>query len=328
MNDNDLLFITRQSSINQSSIDEQYMQRCLQLATYGRGEVAPNPMVGAIVVYRGKIVGEGFHRKFGETHAEVNAIHSVRNPECLKTATLYVNLEPCSHYGKTPPCAELIIKKQIPRVVIGQTDPFPEVSGNGIKMLKEACIEVITGVLEKECEHLNRRFITFYQKRRPYIILKWAQSADGFIDYFRQPGDGRLPFCFSNDFTRMHVHKMRAEEMAIMVGSRTEKLDKPQLNVRFWQGNHPRIIKPVSGKPLAVQAHEWYEQDIQSLIVEGGATLLQSFITENLWDEAQVEISPARLNEGVKIPAFNGTLENVQKCKKSLVLLFGNPAKP
>jgi diaminohydroxyphosphoribosylaminopyrimidine deaminase/5-amino-6-(5-phosphoribosylamino)uracil reductase len=323
MNDNDLSAITRQLSA-----DELYMKRCLQLAEYGRGRVAPNPMVGAVVVYREKIVGEGFHRQYGEAHAEVNAIEAVDNPEYLKTATLYVNLEPCSQYGKTPPCAELIIKKQIPRVVIGQTDPFPEVSGKGIKMLKEAGIEVITGVLEKECERLNKRFITFHQKRRPYIILKWAQSADGFIDYFRNPGDGRLPFCFSNDFTRMRVHKMRAEETAIMVGSRTEKLDKPQLNVRFWQGNHPRIIKPVSGKPLTAQAHEWYEQGIQSLIVEGGAKLLQSFMTENLWDEAQVEITSDCLGEGVKVPVFNGTLENVQKCKKSLVLLFRNPSKP
>jgi diaminohydroxyphosphoribosylaminopyrimidine deaminase/5-amino-6-(5-phosphoribosylamino)uracil reductase len=313
---------------NNNSPDEFYMQRCLQLAEYGQGWVAPNPMVGAVLVYQGKIIGEGFHRKFGEAHAEVNAIHAVRNPEYLKASTLYVNLEPCSHQGKTPPCAGLIIEKQIPRVVVGQTDPFPEVSGNGIKMLKNAGIEVITGILEKECEHLNRRFITFHQKRRPYIILKWAQSADGFIDRFREPGDGRLPVCFSNDFTRIRVHKMRAEEAAIMVGSRTEKLDKPQLNVRFWQGNHPRIIKPVSGKPLTLQMSECYEQEIQSLIVEGGAQLLQSFLAENLWDEAQVEISPIQLTEGVKIPAFSGTLENVQKCKKSLVLLFGNPSKP
>jgi diaminohydroxyphosphoribosylaminopyrimidine deaminase/5-amino-6-(5-phosphoribosylamino)uracil reductase len=314
--------------IDQFSLDERCMQRCLQLAEYGRGWVAPNPMVGALVEYQGKIVGEGFHCKYGETHAEVNAIDAVRNPEHLTAATLYVNLEPCSHYGKTPPCAELIIKKRIPRVVIGHSDPFPEVSGKGIKMLKEAGIEVITGVLEKECEYLNRRFITFHRKRRPYIILKWAQSADGFIDHLRKPGDGRLPVRFSNDFTQIRVHKMRAEEAAIMVGTHTRQLDKPQLNVRFWHGNHPRIIKPVSGKPLALQMAELYEQGIQSLIVEGGAKLLQSFIEEQLWDEAQVEICPVCLNEGVKVPAFTGTLENVQKCKKSSVLFFGNPSKP
>ncbi|MDR2086854.1 MAG: bifunctional diaminohydroxyphosphoribosylaminopyrimidine deaminase/5-amino-6-(5-phosphoribosylamino)uracil reductase RibD [Dysgonamonadaceae bacterium] len=310
------------------SPDERYMRRCLQLAEYGRGWVAPNPMVGAVIVYQGKIAGEAFHRKYGEAHAEVNVIGAVRNTEYLQAATLYVNLEPCSHYGKTPPCAELIIRKQIPRVVIGQSDPFPEVSGKGIKMLKDAGIEVITGVLEKECEHLNRRFITFHQKRRPYIILKWAQSADGFIDRFREPGDGRLPVRFSDDFSQIRIHKMRAEEAAIMVGSRTEQLDKPQLNVRFWQGNHPRIIKPVSHKSLALQMNELYEQGIQSLIVEGGAKLLQSFIEERLWDEAQVEITPLRLNEGVKVPAFPGTLENVQKCKKSSVLFFENPLKP
>jgi diaminohydroxyphosphoribosylaminopyrimidine deaminase/5-amino-6-(5-phosphoribosylamino)uracil reductase len=310
------------------SLDEQYMQRCLQLAKYGQGWVAPNPMVGAVIVCKGKIIGEGFHRKLGEAHAEVNAINAVRNLEYLKISTLYVNLEPCSHYGKTPPCAELIIKKQIPRVVIGQFDPFPEVSGRGIKMLKEVGIEVTTGILAKDCEYLNRRFITFHQKHRPYIVLKWAQSTDGFIDRFRESGDGRLPVRFSNDFTQIRVHKMRAEEMAIMVGARTEKLDKPQLNVRFWQGNHPQIIKPVSGKSLTLQANEWYKQGIQSLIVEGGAKLLQSFITENLWDEAQVEINSIHLSEGVKVPTFNGALNNVQKCKKSLVLLVKNLSKP
>ncbi|MDR2058207.1 MAG: bifunctional diaminohydroxyphosphoribosylaminopyrimidine deaminase/5-amino-6-(5-phosphoribosylamino)uracil reductase RibD [Dysgonamonadaceae bacterium] len=307
--------------------EEKYMHRCLQLAGYGNGWVAPNPMVGTVIVHQGKIIGEGFHRKYGEAHAEVNAINAVRNLELLKESTLYVNLEPCSHYGKTPPCTRLIIEKQIPRVIIGQIDPFPTVSGKGIKMLNDAGIEVSVGILEKECERLNRRFITYHQKHRPYIILKWAQSSDGFMDRLRETGDGQSPIRFSNDFTQILVHKMRAEEAAIMVGSRTEKLDKPQLNVRFWDGNNPKIIKPFADKSLSAQMSVLYEQKIQSLMVEGGSKLLQSFINEHLWDEAQVEINPMKLKKGVKIPNFSGTLENVQKCKKSTVLVFWNSLK-
>jgi diaminohydroxyphosphoribosylaminopyrimidine deaminase/5-amino-6-(5-phosphoribosylamino)uracil reductase len=308
--------------------EEKYMHRCLQLAACGRGRVAPNPLVGAVIVCNEKIIGEGYHRQYGRPHAEVYAINAVKNRELLKQSTLYVNLEPCSHYGQTPPCAELIIQKQIPRVVVGTIDPFPEVSGKGIKMLQASGVEVISGVLEKECDHLNRRFITFHQKRRPYIILKWAQSADGFIDRFREPDDGQMPVRFSDDFTQTLVHKLRSEEPAIMVGARTEKLDKPLLNVRYWNGQNPKIIKPLSTVPLQNQMQELYEQNIQSLLVEGGARLLQSFIDEHLWDEAQIEIHPMKLEEGVKIPLFAGTLENVQKCKKSAVFLFKNDFKP
>jgi diaminohydroxyphosphoribosylaminopyrimidine deaminase/5-amino-6-(5-phosphoribosylamino)uracil reductase len=308
-------------------LEEKYMYRCLQLAKYGKGWVSPNPMVGAVIVRQGKIIGEACHRRYGEPHAEVNAIQSVRNQELLKESTLYVNLEPCAHYGKTPPCAELIIQKQIPRVIIGSVDPFPEVAGKGVKMLQEAGIDVISGVLEEECEWLNRRFFTFHQKHRPYIVLKWAQSADGFMDRCRQVGDGQLPVRFSNDFTQIQVHKIRAEETAIMVGSRTEKLDNPQLNVRYWHGINPLIIKPLTGKPLSVQMQDLYERNIQSLLVEGGATLLQSFIDEHLWDEAQIEIHPMELEDGIKIPTFAATLENVQKCKKSSVLVFYNKNK-
>jgi diaminohydroxyphosphoribosylaminopyrimidine deaminase/5-amino-6-(5-phosphoribosylamino)uracil reductase len=318
-------FIT---AIKVENLEEKYMKRCLQLAGYGKGFVAPNPMVGAVIVHNGKIIGEGYHRQYGGPHAEVHAIHSVKNQELLKTSVLYVNLEPCSHFGKTPPCTELIIEKQIPKVVIGQQDPFPEVAGRGIKRLKESGIEVVSGVLEKECEWLNRRFITFYQKSRPYIILKWAQSADGFIDRFREVGDGQTPVRFSNDFTQLSLHKMRAEEAAIMVGSRTEKLDKPLLNVRYWHGKNPVIIKPVAGKSLHEQMFQLYEQKLQSLLVEGGAKLLQSFIDADLWDEAQVEISPLKLYEGVKIPTISGTLENVQKCKNSSVFLYKKNIKP
>jgi len=305
-------------------IEEKYIHRCLQLAACGKGMVAPNPMVGAVVVFDGKIIGEGYHRVYGGHHAEVNAINAVKNPDLLKQSTLYVNLEPCSHYGKTPPCAELIIQKQIPKVVIGQQDPFPEVAGKGISLLKNAGIEVVTGILEEGCKDLNKRFLTFNQKHRPYIILKWAQSSDGFMDKFREIGDGQSPVKFSSDFTQVIVHKMRAEESAIIVGSRTKKLDKPLLNVRYWHGKDPIIIKSLSSQSLLEQMQELYQQKIQSLIVEGGAQLLNSFIEANLWDEARVEIHSMKLGNGVKIPLLSGRLENVQKCKNSSVFFFRN----
>lgn len=305
--------------------NEEMMHRCLQLASYGIARVAPNPMVGAVIVHDGKIIGEGFHRSYGDRHAEVNAIAAVKDRNLLKKSTLYVNLEPCSHYGKTPPCAELIIREQIPKVVIGLQDPFPEVAGKGIKMLKEAGVEVITDVLEKECRLLNKRFLTFHQKQRPYIILKWAQSADGFIDKFRESGDGQPPFRFSNDFTEILVHKMRAEESAIMVGSTTEKLDKPLLNVRYWSGNNPVKIRPATDLPQ--QMHELYKQQIQSLIVEGGSRLFQSFIAAHLWDEARVEINPVKLFNGVEAPKFSGQIETIQKCENSFILVYQNPLK-
>ena len=305
-------------------IEEKYMHRCLQLATYGKGHVAPNPMVGAVVVCDGKIIGEGYHRGCGGPHAEVNAINMVKDQSLLRKSTLYVNLEPCSHYGKTPPCSELIICKQIPRVVIGQQDPFPEVAGKGIALLRNAGVEVKIGVLEEECKELNKRFLTFHQKHRPYIILKWAQSSNGFMDKLREVGDKQLPVQFSNDFTQIVVHKMRAEESAIMVGSRTEKLDKPLLNVRYWQGNNPVVVKPLRSQPLSVQMQELYQQKIQSLIVEGGAQLLHSFIEADLWDEAKVEVHPMKLSNGVKAPSLSGRLDSVQKCENSSVFSFKN----
>jgi diaminohydroxyphosphoribosylaminopyrimidine deaminase/5-amino-6-(5-phosphoribosylamino)uracil reductase len=302
--------------------NEKYMLRCLELAKKGKGFVAPNPMVGAVIVCEGKIIGEGYHRKWGDAHAEVNAIRSVRQPELLKKATLYVNLEPCSHFGKTPPCADLIIEKQIPQVVIGQTDPFPQVSGRGINRLTEAGIAVTTDVLKTECEELNKAFITFVNKKRPYILLKFAQSADGYMDKVREINDGQAPVRFSDDFTQVLVHKMRAEASAITVGSRTLELDKPQLDVRYWQGNNPVRVEADSRKPLLKWMQELYEQNIQSLIVEGGATLIRSFVNENLWDEARIEVSTFRLGEGVKAPVFSGILETVQKCEKSSILIF------
>ncbi|WP_226995308.1 bifunctional diaminohydroxyphosphoribosylaminopyrimidine deaminase/5-amino-6-(5-phosphoribosylamino)uracil reductase RibD [Candidatus Symbiothrix dinenymphae] len=282
--------------------DNIYMRRCLELARKGLGYVAPNPMVGAVVVSGGRIIGEGYHRRFGEAHAEVNAINAVRQPELLRKSMLYVNLEPCAHYGKTPPCAELIIAKQIPKVVVGAADPFAKVDGRGIEMLRKAGVEVTVGVLKAECETLNKRFLTFVTQHRPYIILKWAQSADGFVDRLRQVGDGQTAIRFSNDFTTQLVHKMRAEEAAIVVGTRTKALDQPQLNIRHWHGTNPIRLTAESTKPLPQWMKELYEQGIQSLIVEGGPTLQQSFIDAGLCDEVRVEVSDVRLGVGVKAP--------------------------
>ena len=213
------------------------MRRCLQLAALGRGHVSPNPMVGAVVVHKGKIIGEGYHRRCGEAHAEVNAIRSVKNEELLRESTIYVSLEPCSHYGKTPPCCKLIIEKQIPRVVMACFDPFPEVSGRGVRMLREAGVEVITGILEEEAIRLNSHFMTVQKFHRPYILLKWAQSSDGFIDRMRSCSES--PVLFSNAVTLTSVHRLRAEYDAILVGTRTALYDDPSLTVRYWSGKTP-----------------------------------------------------------------------------------------
>ena len=216
--------------------EEKYMRRCIQLAQNGLCNAAPNPMVGAVIVCDGKIIGEGYHVRCGKAHAEVNAIRSVKETSLLKRSTIYVSLEPCSHHGKTPPCADLIIEKQIPRIVIGCQDPFSKVAGRGIQKLKDAGREVIVGVLEDECRHLIKRFITFHTLHRPYITLKWAESADGFIDLCRTEGN---PVILSTPLTSMLVHKKRAEHSAILVGTRTAKLDNPSLNVRNWYGRSP-----------------------------------------------------------------------------------------
>ncbi|MBQ8502579.1 MAG: bifunctional diaminohydroxyphosphoribosylaminopyrimidine deaminase/5-amino-6-(5-phosphoribosylamino)uracil reductase RibD [Bacteroides sp.] len=322
-------------------IEEKYMRRCIQLAENGFCNTAPNPMVGAVIVCDGRIIGEGYHVRCGEGHAEVNAIRSVREPELLKRSTIYVSLEPCSHYGKTPPCADLIIEKQIPRIVIGCRDPFPEVAGRGIRKLQDAGREVIVGILEKECRHLIRRFITYHTLHRPYITLKWAESADKFIDLTRTGGSQvRL----SSPLTSMLVHKRRAEHDAIMVGTRTALLDNPSLTVRDWHGRSPLRIVPdkelslprhlhlFDGEQPTLVCHDmWkevregenfcpldyrqevlpqlmeilYRRKIQSLLVEGGRILLQSFIDAGLWDEVVVEEAPIRLSSGVKAPEIS-----------------------
>ncbi len=321
--------------------EEKYMRRCIQLAQNGLCNAAPNPMVGAVIVCDGKIIGEGFHVRCGESHAEVNAIRSVKDPSLLKRSTIYVSLEPCSHYGKTPPCADLIIEKQIPRIVIGCQDPFAKVAGRGIQKLKDAGREVTVGILEKECKELIRRFITFHTLHRPYITLKWAESADKYIDKYREGGK---PVILSSPLTSMLVHKKRAEHSAIMVGTHTAELDNPSLTVRNWQGRSPvRIVldrlhqlspalhlfdgsirtlvfteQAQPAQPnieyIAVdfqqnilpQIMEYlYIQGVQSLLVEGGRILLQSFIDTELWDEAFVETNPLMLFSGIKAPEMN-----------------------
>lgn len=226
------------------NFDELYMARCLQLAYNGQANTAPNPMVGAVIVHHDTIIGEGYHRQYGEAHAEVNAIRSVRNKHLLGESTIYVSLEPCAHFGKTPPCADYIIENKIPRVVIGCRDSFDQVDGKGIQKLRKAGIEVTVGVLEKECQELNRAFFTYHCKKRPYIILKWAQSADGYIDNSQSDKDAiHHPVRFSSDETTLRVHKLRASNDAILIGRRTAEIDNPSLTTRMWPGNNPtRLI--------------------------------------------------------------------------------------
>lgn len=282
--------------------DERYMHRCLQLAGNGVHYAKPNPMVGAVIVADGRVIGEGYHVRCGEGHAEVNAFASVRAEDepLLPTATMYVSLEPCAHYGKTPPCAELIIRKGVRRVVVGCVDPFSRVQGRGIAMLREAGIEVTVGVLESECRWLNRRFFTYHRLHRPHILLKWAQTADGFLDdHFKQTS-------ISTSFTSMLSHKLRAESDAILVGRVTAERDKPKLNVRRWSGKDPLRVVLGGGKTIESVIDELYRQGIQSLLVEGGAMTHASFIERDLWDEIRVETSPIVVGGGTAAPKLPG----------------------
>lgn len=281
------------------TIDEKYMRRCLQLAANGIQGARPNPMVGAVIVYEDSIIGEGYHVRCGEGHAEVNAFASVRpeDESLLKDSTIYVSLEPCAHYGKTPPCAELIIKKGVKRVVVGCIDPFAKVQGKGVEMIRKAGIEVTVGVLEEECQWLNRRFFTYHSKHRPYIILKWAQTANGFMD------DHFQSIMISNEQTQMLSHKLRAEEDAILVGHTTYDREHPQLNVRHWHGPDPKRIVLTHDRPLPQLMDDLYQHQIQSLIVEGGRQTHETFIKAGLWDEIRVETNHAlTVTEGTKAP--------------------------
>lgn len=326
----------------QTENDKQFMLRCIELAESAKGYTYPNPMVGSVIVHNGEIIGEGYHHKAGEPHAEVNAIRSVKRRDLLKDSTIYVSLEPCAHFGRTPPCAQLIIDTGIPRVVVGCVDTFSKVAGKGIEMLKNAGIDVTVGVLEEECRYLNRRFFTFHEKKRPYIILKWAESADGFVDTDRKNNSG--PIWLTNEECRRLVHRQRTEEQAIMIGVNTANLDNPSLTARLWAGNQPTrfVIDPnlridkslqllndgrktmiINGlKNNTKGAVEYcfcdfttknglsqildilYAHEIQSVIVEGGTYTLNKFIEENLWDEAFVYKSRIVIGNGVPAPIF------------------------
>lgn len=318
-----------------------FMRRALDLATKGAGYVAPNPMVGCVIVHNGTLIGEGYHRAYGGPHAEVHAIQSISDPSLLEQSTLYVSLEPCAHHGKTPPCSDLIIAKGIPKVVVACTDPFAAVNGKGIEKLQSAGVDVSIGILQKEAEFLNRRFFLFHQKKRPYVILKWAQTQDGFIDRKRskeENGQQRI----SGDQSRMLVHRWRTEESAILVGKNTVLTDDPQLTARYYQGKQPlRIVfdkhleLPLSKKIFSSEAEtlilnesrnedvqhlkyrtiDWenpvaslmellYSMNILSVIVEGGSQTLEHFIRENIWDEARIFHSPIFFHEGYPAPVF------------------------
>ena len=321
--------------------DEIYMQRCIDIAKRGIRAVAPNPMVGCVLVVEDKIIGEGYHERYGEAHAEVNAINNVSNQNLLKNATLYVSLEPCSHTGKTPPCCDLLIQKGIKKVVVGTKDPNPLVGGKGIEKLKNSGIEVSEGILKDQCLELNKRFFTFHEKQRPYVTLKWAQTLDGFLDQIRKDGEQKINW-ISEPETKTLVHKWRSEEQSILVGRNTITNDNPSLTVRDYGGMNP--IRLVIDSQLQISGNlniyskdaptivfnrvkdkkennvEWikiketstsnileelYRRGIQSVFVEGGSRTLQYFIIDNLWDEARVIVGQKYFKEGYKAPIIN-----------------------
>ncbi|MBP3889595.1 MAG: bifunctional diaminohydroxyphosphoribosylaminopyrimidine deaminase/5-amino-6-(5-phosphoribosylamino)uracil reductase RibD [Muribaculaceae bacterium] len=278
-----------------TALDEKMMRRAIQLARNGRMDTSPNPMVGCVIAIGDRIIGEGYHRRCGEGHAEVNAVASVADPSMLKEATAYVTLEPCSHYGKTPPCARLLIDKGLKRVVIGSGDPNAKVNGRGVAMLREAGIEVVTGVLEDECRAINPHFMTAFSADRPYVMLKWAQSADGYMDVKRDLGEPS--FLFSTPLNRAIVHRLRATHDAIMVGRRTADMDRPSLTVRYWAGRNPRRIIADSHESVSDMLLRLRAEGVTSLLVEGGPALLRSFIECGMWDEARIEVAPVKLGD-------------------------------
>lgn len=346
------------------TVHESYMQRCLQLATAGAGYVAPNPMVGAVLVHDGRIIGEGFHQAYGGPHAEVHCVNSVQEADrhLIAQSVMYVSLEPCAHFGKTPPCADLIIEKKIPQVVIGCRDPFKQVDGKGVEKLQAAGVQVTLGVLESECKSLNKRFITFHKEHRPYIVLKWAQTANGKIG-----GDiGGERLFISHEFTNRLVHKWRSEEAAILVGTNTALFDDPSLTTRLWNGPNPvRLVIDMKLRlPSSLQlfnkqvrtivfnslqhveqdnllyyqvtqdvnlvhqvTHALYQLKIQSVLVEGGAQLLQSFIDEGLWDEIRVITNNGQVApHGLSAPRMiTGRLQKQETLFSDSLHYFVNP---
>ncbi|SEB19377.1 bifunctional diaminohydroxyphosphoribosylaminopyrimidine deaminase/5-amino-6-(5-phosphoribosylamino)uracil reductase RibD [Pedobacter hartonius] len=345
--------------------DELFMKRCLELAEIGIGKVSPNPMVGCVIVSGGKVIGEGYHQKFGEGHAEVNAIRAVLDAhgddaaELLKNATVYVSLEPCAHFGKTPPCADLLIRHQVKKVVIGNRDPFPDVNGKGIEKLQRAGIAVVYGILNEECLHLNRRFFTRITQQRPYIILKWARTANG---YFAPKNT--VQQWISGPLAKKLVHKWRTEEDAILIGKQTAIADNPQLSAREWTGKNPlRIVidrkleipadnhmyndlaktlvlnevkTDVVGNIHFIEmedmqyylpqkiAFQLYLMDIQSIIIEGGANILNQFISSDLWDEARVFNSSTNWETGVFSPQINGRITSVTAIDEGYLTIYEN----
>lgn len=343
---------------------EKFMSRCIQLAYNGLGSVYPNPMVGSVLVHDGQIIGEGWHKKAGEAHAEVIAISSVKDKELLPESTLYVTLEPCSHHGKTPPCADRIIAEGIRKIVVGSRDPFAQVNGKGIKKLQDSDCEVITGILEKECNELNKRFFTFHNKKRPYIFLKWAETANGYIAPMYK--ENKTPVWISNTYSKSYVHKMRSVEQAILVGTHTVLDDNPKLNTRDWNGKSP--LRLVIDKELKIpitfsvwddsqetifltEDKKWdkplqntyfenvtftknipeeicnllYSRNIQSLVVEGGKTILQQFIDLNLWDEAIIFVGKGSFPEGLPAPVLtNKHLKKIDCIENDTMFLYSN----
>ena len=333
----------------------KFMQRCLDLALLGLGQTYPNPLVGCVLVHKEKIVSEGWHQKKGEAHAEVHAIQNLKDKSILSQCTLYVNLEPCNHYGATPPCSDLIISSKIPKVVIGCSDPFEQVNGKGIERLKANGCEVVFGVLEKEAKELNKRFFTYHLKKRPYIILKWAQSSDGFIAPLKKNRLLKEPFWLSSETSKLHSHLWRSQEQSILVGVQTVIDDNPKLTNRKVKGSSPlRIVidlnnripensillndenptlvfsskKRITNKEIVVSDVKnilpkvmsvLFEKNIQSLIVEGGTKTIQKFIDQNLWDEARTFISPKKINDGVKSPLLNNVIENKIHIEKDVL---------
>lgn len=343
-------------------VQEKYIKRCIELAKNGLGTTYPNPLVGCVIVYENEIIGEGWHKKSGEAHAEVVAINSVKNKDLLKSASIYVSLEPCSHFGKTSPCADLIVKYKIPNVVIGTIDPNSKVAGTGVKKLIEAGIKVTEGILEDECNELNKRFFTFHQKKRPFIILKWAESSDGLIS--PKVKSEQKPVWITNEFSRQLVHKWRSEEQAILVGTQTVIDDNPTLTVRDWVGKTPiRIVIDRNNKiskesqildnqsqtivfsSLEIQSevahlkyinidfnknsteqivNVLYENQIQSVIIEGGRHTIQSFIDANLWDEVRVFQGEVYIGNGTKAPILNVKSRTKKTIKNDTLLIFRN----
>lgn len=340
---------------------EIYMLRCIELAKKGIGSVAPNPMVGCVIVHENKIIGEGYHQKYGEAHAEVNAILNVKDKSLLTSSTLYVNLEPCAHFGKTPPCADLIVEYKIPKVVIANVDPHSKVAGKGIEKLKNAGIEVITGVCEHEGNELNKRFFKYHRSSKPYVILKWAQSKDGFIDIIREKNEKGIVW-ISQAETKKLVHKWRSEEAAILVGKNTISTDNPHLTVREFIGKDPsRIVidqqlrldytafhvgdgkvqtlivteKVATGfshlkfiHPLSFSLDDILrkiaEENFQSVLVEGGKHTLEKFIEENEWNEIRVIEGVTELNKGVRAPVFQGKLISNEKFGLDTIKIYLN----